>query len=148
MAGAVANFLLNLYRNLRDKIKPYSTRSMFTDRDLEALRKARRDPVAPRLLRKEGDTRLLTVRELDALLRPKNIFRAARRKQAYEAIRDRLNRGRRRDPDACRQLDQWAEMLREPRSVWIATGGPIEQTQWSVEGIESDPTFRVTVVLR
>ncbi len=106
VVSAVVNFLLTLYKNLRDKFQPYSTRSTFTDGDLEALRKVRGDPVAPRRLLKEGDTRLLTVRELDALLRPKNFFRAARRKRAHEAIRDRLNRGRRRDPVACRQLDQ------------------------------------------
>ena len=147
MAGAVANVLSNLVRILWDKFKPYSTRSRFTDRDLEAFRKVRGDPAAPRLLRKEGDTWLLTVRELDALLRPKNIFRAACRKRAHEAIRDRLNRGRRGDPDACRQLDQWAKMSQEPRSAGIA-GGPTEQAQWSVEGTESDPTFRVTVVRR
>ena len=148
IVGTVANFLLNLYRNLRDKFEPYSARSRFTDRDLEALGKDRRDPVAPRLLRDEGDTLLLTVRELDALLRSKNCFWAVMRKRAHEEIRDRLNRGRRGDPDACRQLDQWANMLQEPHRIWIATGGPIEQSQWSVEGTESDPTFRVTVVLR
>lgn len=125
MVGAAANFLWNLYRNLRDKFEPYSARPRFTDRDLEALRKDRRDPVAPRLLRAEGDTLLLTVRELDALLRSKNIFWAIRRQRAHEEIRDRLNRGRQRDPDACRQLDRWAKMLQEPQSVWIVGGSII-----------------------
>ena len=151
MIGAAVNFLVTLCRKLWANFKPYSTRSRFTDRDLEALRKVRRDPVASRLLRVKGDTLLLTVRELDALLRPKTFllfFLAAGRKRAHEEIRDRLNRGRRGDPDACRQLDQWAKMLEEPNRVWIVTGGPMEQTQWNVEGTESDPTFRVTVVLR
>ena len=129
-----------------DNFKPYSAREKFTDRDLEALRKVRRDPVAPRLLSAERDTLLLTVRELDALLRTKNLNLVARRKRAHEEIRNRLNRGRRGDSDACRQLDEWANKLQAP--VWIVTvGGPNRHTQWSVEGTESDPTFRVTVVL-
>ncbi len=145
--GVAVNFLLTLYRKLLDKFKPYSVRPKLTDRDLEALRKVRRDPVAPLLLRGKGDTLLLTVRELDALLRPKSFFWAGSRKRAHEEIRDRINRGRRRDPDACRQLDRWAKMLREPPIVFMV-GSPIEQPRWSVEGTESDPTFRVTVVLR
>ena len=145
--GVAVNFLLTLYRNLLDKFKPYSVRPKFTDRDLDALRKVRGDPVAPLLLRGTGDTLLITVRELDALLRPKSFSWAGSRKQAHEKIRDRLNRGRRKDPDACRQLDRWAKMLQEPPIVFMV-GSPIEQPRWSIEGTESVPTFRVTVVLR
>ena len=143
------NFLLTLCRKLPDKFnKPYSVRSKFTYRDLEALGKARRDPVAPQLLCGKGDTLQLTVHEMYALLRCKKLFRIFSRKQEHEAIRDRLNRGRRGDPDACRQLDQWAGMLMEPPILYWVTGMPIAQPQWSVEGTESDPTFRITVVLR
>ena len=145
--GAAVNFLLTLYKKLREQFEPYSVRPKFTDRDLEALRKVRRDPVAPLRLHGEGDSLLLTVQELDALLRPKIFFRSISRKRAHEEIRNRLNQGRRRDPDACRQLDRWAKMLQDYRSI-IILGGPIEQPQWSIEGTESDPIFKVTVVRR
>lgn len=69
--GVAANFLLTLYRKPLDNFRPYLVQPKLADRDLDALRKVRRVPVAQLLLRGKRDALLLTAREIDALLRPK-----------------------------------------------------------------------------